>query len=379
MTINQIYSVINNIADNMTTGSAKVVDYTTFVSFGNDVLSSSTNRESFFQTLVDRIGRTIFAIREYTADGRYTMVDEFTFGNILQKVSYKLQDAESNSSWSTTPSNPYEWEAKQGIVQKLFAQALPTFGWTDVIYGKQLESAFISPQAMSGFINGLYTRMYDALEVSLEGMVNATINGLIDKVHEEVTATQPVNVGRCRNLLAEYNAAHTPITSEAAALENPDFLKFACIEMGILPDFLKKMSSQYNDGTVERFTTADNLVVEMNTIFEKMYSVYLQSNTFHDQLVSLPNYSTVPYWMTPSDPMAVYDKLGVKSLENVICVMRDKDACACTLERQKFVSKYDEINERTYIKLSADRRYVADTSENVVIFYLKYEEEQEQI
>lgn len=375
MTVNQIYSVVNNIAENMTTGTAKVVDYTTFVSFGNDVISSTTNKSIFMEKLVDRIGRTIFAIRDYDADKRFTLVDEFTFGNILQKISYKLQDAESNSSWSTTPSNPYEWEAKDGVEQKLFAQAMPTFCFTDVIYSKQIESAFISAEAMSGFINGLYTRMYNALAVDVEGMVNATVNGLVDKIHSEVTATQPINVKRCRNLLKEYNTTHTPITSETTALETPEFLMFACVEMGIMPDYLKKMSKEFNDGSVERFTTADNLVVEMSTQFDKLYSVYLKSNTFHDSLVALPNYSTVPYWLTPNEPMSIYDKLGNVALPNVICIMRDKDACACTLQREKFASMYDDINERTYVKLSADRRYVADTSENAVVFYLKYEEE----
>ena len=372
MTINQVYSVVNNIADNMKLGTSKVVDYTTFVSFGNDVLSSSTNKETFYNKLIDRIGRTIFAIREYKADNRYTMVDSFVFGNILQKISYKLQDSETNSDWSKTPSNPYEWVAKEGIEQNLFAQAMPTFAYTDVIYDKQLESAFISPLNMSGFINGLYTRMYNSFEIAKEGMVNATINGLVDKVHEETTAEIPINTRRCRNLLAEYNETHTPITSVANALENKEFLEFCCVEMGMIPSFIKKPTLMYNNGTVERFTSKDNLIVEISSIFEKKYDVYLKSNTFHDTLVNLPNYSDVPYWNNPIEPMAIYDKLGNKSLDNVICIMRDTDACACTLDREKFVSKYDEINARTYIKLSADRRFVGDTSENVVVFYLHY-------
>lgn len=372
MKVNQVYSVINNIAKNMKLGTSEVVDYTTFVSFGNDVLNSTNNKEVFYQSLLDRIGKTIIAIREYTADTRHTIVDEFTFGNILQKISYKYQDAESNSSWEKTPSNPYTWKSKNDVVQNLFAQALPTFCFTDVIYDKQLESAFISPVNMSAFINGLYIRMRNSYEISKEGMVNATINGLIDKVHGETTAEPPINTRRCRNLLAEYNATHEPITSVVLALENKNFLEFCCVEMGIIPSFIKKPTLRYNNGTVERHTSNENLIVEIATEFNKKYDVYLKSNTFHDTLVNLPNYSDIPYWNNPENPMTVYDNLGNVSLENVICIMRDVDACACTLEREKFVSKYDEINERTYIKLSADRRFIADTSENVVVFYLKY-------
>ena len=371
MTVNQIYSTINSIASIMKTGVDSVVDASTFVSFGQTVISSSENKEIFYKTLIDRIGKTVFAIREYERQNRNVNTDEFTFGSILQKISYKLQNAENNSTWDKTPTNPYTLTPKEGIEQKLFAQDLPTFCYTDVILDRQLESAFISAMSMAGFINGLYIRMRNALEVSAEGMDNITVCSLVTEVFKETKTG--INKNRARNLWAEYKVMY-PVTTLtiATALESKEFLEFCCVEMGTIIPFLGKLTSLYNDGSVERVTKKDNIVVELNSEFEKKYNVYLSSNTYHNDMVKLPNYSDIPYWYNPSKPMSIQTgSVGEPTvIDNVIAIFRDKDACVNTLATERMSSMYDNFNERTYVKLSADRRYIVDTSENCVFFYL---------
>lgn len=379
MTISQIYSVVNALKANITTGVSNIVDYSTFVSFGGDVLNSNTNREVFYNSLVDRIGRTVFKIREYTADDRHVLVDSFTFGSILQTVSYRLQDAEYNSDWrydteqGTSNDNPYEFEAKGGIIQKLFAQKLPTFAYKDVIYDHQLESAFISPQAMGGFINGIYERMNTSLELAKEGMNGTAINSFAIQIFES-----SVNAARRkRNLAKEYNDLHpnATVTSVQQAIEDQKFLEFATAEIALTIPRMKKPTIMYNDGTVERHTDKENLVVEMWATFTKYFDVYLKSSTYHKELVALPNYNgEVPYWVSESAGGNIPYNDGTEdtAIPNVLCIMRDKDAVVTTIERQEVVSIYDQFNKRTPIKLSADRRYIADTSENGIIFYLDF-------
>ena len=64
------------------------------------------------------------------------------------------------------------------------------------------------------------------------------------------------------------------------------------------------------------------------------------------------------------------DGTGDYTINNVICVMRDKDSVVCTLDKDKFVSFYDTLNDRTVIKGTAERRYISDPSENSLVFYL---------
>lgn len=372
MTVNQIYALINTINADSIKGEINVVDAASFVNFGNLVLTSSENKEKFYNTLVDRIGKTVFAIREYEKKNRNVTVDAFTFGSILQKISYKLQNAENNSTWDNAPLNPYTLEPKGGIEQKLFATELGTWAYTDVILDSQLNSAFVNEMAFSGFVNGLYIRMRNSLEVAKENTDNVAIASLVAEVFNEVkTATK--NSRRARNLLAEYNALHPTTTlTESNCWESEEFLEFCCVEMGTVIPFMGRMTSMFNNGEVERVTRPEDLIVEVNSVFEKKYDVYLKANTFHDSMVALPNYESVAYWLFPTDPMLI--KIGpnetATEIKNVIAIFRDKDAVVDTFENEKTVSMYDSINERTYVKASCNRRFIADTSENVVFFYV---------
>ena len=48
--------------------------------------------------------------------------------------------------------------------------------------------------------------------------------------------------------------------------------------------------------------------------------------------------------------------------------MYDKDAVVATMDRSRFVSMYDQWNDRNVFKLTANRRYIADPSENGIIY-----------
>ena len=305
MTVNQIYALINAINADSIKGEINVVDGSSFVNFGSLVLSSSENKEKFYNTLVDRIGKTVFAIREYEKKNRNVTVDAFTFGSILQKISYKLQDAENNSTWDKAPLNPYTLEPKGGVVQKLFATELGTWAYTDVILDSQLNSAFVNEMAFAGFVNGLYIRMRNSLEVAKENTDNVAIASLVAEVYNEVKPATK-NARRARNLLAEYKALHPDIAiTEETCWESDKFLEYCCVEMGTVIPFMGRMTSMYNNGEVERVTKPDDLIVEVNSVFEKKYDVYLKANTFHDTMVALPNYESVAYWLFPTDPMLI--------------------------------------------------------------------------
>lgn len=375
MTINQIYSTVNALADNMAKGQYNIVDHSTFVAFGNDVLNSSTNREKFYNTLVDRIGRTIIAIGEYQAKSRGVMVDSFTFGSILQKVSYRYQKAEESSKWKKQGDNPYAVEPKEGIIQKLFAQAMPVYAFTDVILNNQLESAFVNAQNMAAFFNGLYTRMRNAYEISKEELEQTAINAFMS----ECLKSDKVLNGerRRRNLLLEYNTKYNKSLTNDDCFGDVDFLRYCVVEIQTVIEFLAKPSILYNDGTVERFYNADMLEVEFISKFTKEFENSLATKALNSQwknIVALPNYRTTPYWVSETHPYFLGSADAGTDEEKVIGCIRAKDGVMSTLERERFVSHYDQWNDRTQIKMEGERRYVCDTSEACVVFYVDAEE-----
>ena len=63
----QIYAIVNSMAQQSLGMTDLTETDSTFISIGKKVLSSEKNVEAFYKTLVDRIGRTVMAIREYRA------------------------------------------------------------------------------------------------------------------------------------------------------------------------------------------------------------------------------------------------------------------------------------------------------------------------
>ena len=97
-TVNQIFNIVNDVAKQTFGEKAiSVVDTSTLVALGDTVLKSDENTENFTNTLVDRIGKTVFSTRAYTTDNAEGMLLEpFEYGCILQKIYVDLSDAKEN-------------------------------------------------------------------------------------------------------------------------------------------------------------------------------------------------------------------------------------------------------------------------------------------
>lgn len=101
MKTNQIYAMVNSMsneiigAENLT-----VKDTATFISFGRIVLDSDNNKDSCYQALADRIGRTIVLYERLVRKNLVERMDTMQFGAILQTVETKsIANAKKNNSW----------------------------------------------------------------------------------------------------------------------------------------------------------------------------------------------------------------------------------------------------------------------------------------
>lgn len=374
MKINQIYGTINEIANNMQYTGDTVVDTTTFADFGKHVLSSDVNRETFYNMLVDRIGKTAFAIREYKSQGLDIRVDAFTFGAIYQKIRFGHKESKESSSWKTSGNNPYTVESDTKIIQNLYNGKLGTFSYIDIIYDHQLESAFTSPVQMGSFFNSLYTNIYNELESSSYGLELYTLNSLIGALYSN-SVTMPK---RCRKVLTEYNTLFTKELTSENALTDKAFLDWLQKEFKKAKDNMKQLTRNYNDGSVNTHTDESNLSFYILNDVAYSYDTYY-SEKFNAEFVKLPRYKALVNFGHASEPDVVKVSIDINNtgqstpitVNNVIGVMCDKDACVCTLDREREISMYDKWNARTPIKVEADRRYMIDLSENAILWVLE--------
>lgn len=370
----QIYGIVNKIAANVSYTGSNVIDTTSFLAFASATLSDPLMTESVYSAMYDLIGKTVIAIDEAEDDERGIVVDAFEYGSILQKFSFQNQSAETSSEWDiANPENPYEEVRKEGIIQSFFEQYIPTFSWKDVSYTEQLKEAFRGPEALAGFTDALYTRMRNAYKIAKNGLSDAAIGGLMGTIYADATAATPgANAARrVRHLLTEYNTKFSAELTADTALANSNYLEY--VRKAIIVDKLNlnKMNKLYNNGSVERRTTEAELRLDLSVALTTSYQKFY-GDTYNDNYVMLPKHNEIVNWGIATDPQKVKVSLDggttTTTIANILGFMYDKDAVVATMDRSRFVSMYDQWNDRNVFKLTANRRYIADPSENAIIY-----------
>lgn len=376
----QIYPVVNQIAKNIGYNGAAVVDASSFTAFASTVINGSV--EPVYSTLYNLIGRTMIAIDEAEDEERGIIVDQFTYGSILQKLSYITQDSQNDSDWDIAhPENPYAVQAKGGVVQRFFEQTIPAFCWEDVAYDKQIREAFHSPEKLAGFIEGLYTRMRNAYKRSKLGLADAAIGALAARISSETTDANYSR--RCRFILTEFNNLYhsgAPLSKDDALID-PQYLEYLRKQIILDKANLNKLTSLYNEvGAVgsevliDRRSKGEELTLDISIGVATCYDKYW-ADSFNDEYVKFPRHNEIVNWGIATVPDEVVISLDggqtTITVDDIIGLMYDKEAVVATMDNSRFVSIYDEWNDRNVFKLEATRRYTVDPTENSVLYLNK--------
>lgn len=377
MTVNQIYGIVNSVSSQMYGDKAvQITDVNGLISLGDSILSSEKDKDAFLNTLVDRIGRTIISQRAYSAQVSGLINDAFTFGAIMQKIYVDPIQASQSQQWGLTQGGTVDQYiiAKPTVRQKLF-KTRDTWAVTITIPDFQLSSAFTSPAEMAAFIDAIFLSMRNSMEIYLEGMAEMCYANMIG---ERIVHTQLNNGHTVIDLLAMYNSLMQTALTTSAAMMNTEFLKFASMTINLSVKRMGKMSSIYNSEGYKRFTPQDKMRVTMLADFTSAVTSYLQSNTYHDELVALPKYTEVAYWQGIGAGQSGFDHTGTVAIrtadgytlmqQHVICMLSDEEAIGLTYDNRRSKSAYNADGEYTNFFEKADMGYFNDLSENAVVF-----------
>lgn len=292
MQINQVYSLLNDINQQMWGEDALAVhDLSGIISMGQSVLSSSTNVDKFFNTLIDRIGKVIIRRLDLELDFPKLMMNEFEFGAILQKITVDPFGAKANTDWQIsdpgfTPSLLEIYPPS--IHQMLFTDAV-TFEMRKSLPNSILSTAFTGAGEMANFMTAVTAALVDSMTLSINNLARTCINNFI--------AEKIKNNNGVINLADMYNlTAATPVTNVDGAMHDPEFLRYATNVIRKYFKYLSMPNVNYNVGGLVRATQRDNLHFLANTSFVAGLESYLYADTFHDEMVSLNNFTEVAYW-----------------------------------------------------------------------------------
>lgn len=372
--VKQIYTIVNSLAEQSLGMKGLEATDVSFVSVGNEVLSSDANKDAFYGVLLDRVGKVVFGMRSYNSVNKGIKKDSFEYGAVLQKLYVDIMSATKNTSWnaqSEAASNPFTKSTAE-VKQKLFSK-ISTWEFDCTIPDVQLKTAFISATNMAAFIECIFTAMNNSLELSFENTANICRASFIARKKVKNNAVTYVN------LLLNYNTLMNKTLTVASCLTDIDFLTYASEQISLCVNRMGTYSKLFNDEGYARHTPVDMLNVDILANFETAMNMYLRSNTFHEELLKLPNHVVIPYWQGSGQAYAFNDvsKISVQldgvegtEVTGVVACLYDKEAIGVTIDNRRTRSIYNPKDEYTNYFGKADMGFYNDMSENGVVFYI---------
>lgn len=384
MKVNQIYEIMNSVTSEVLGEQAITVaeDLSNIVDVGKEILNG-TDIDNYVKSLVDHIGRVIFVNRKYSGGAPSVLMDGWEFGSILEKITADLPEATENESWELENGTSYDPNIfYQPKVSAKFFNNRVTFEIPMSFTERQVKSSFSSREQLNGFVSMLYNAIDRSMVIKTDSLIMRTINNFIgETLHAEYpnndyTAKSTV---KAVNLLNLYNAEKGTDLTADKCLTDTEFIKYSAYMMKLYVSRLGKASTLFNIGKKDRFTPRDMLHIVLLDNFASASDVYLQSDTFHNELTEFPNHETVPFWQGSGENYSFTDvsTIDIKTSGNntikatgILGVMFDRDSLGVTNLDRRVTSQYNAKAEFFNNWFKFDAGYFNDMNENFVVFFV---------
>ena len=392
MKVTQLYALVNSVTKE-TLGETIVLneDLSNVVDLGKAVIDSN-NVDNYVRKLVDHIGKVIFVNRVYAGGAPSVLMDSWEFGSVLEKISADMPEASENASWELQDGKDYPQDIfYQPKVEAKFYNSKVTFEIKMSFAEKQVKSAFSSAEQLNGFISMLFTSVENSMTVKTDALIMRAINNMIAEtlVSELGTGAAGAKVinwagsgVRAVNLLAMYNQGRTTPLTPAAAIIDPDFVRFATYQIALVSDRMAKISTLFNAGGKARFTSGEMLRVVLLSDFAMASDILLLSDTRNPDRITLPKHDSVPYWQGSGTDYglgstgvidvktASGETVKVPATATIIGAVFDRDAVGVANLDRRVTTAYNARAEFYTNFYKMDAGYYNDLSENFVVFFI---------
>lgn len=381
MDVKQIYTFVNGITNEIL-GKSELLneDLSNIVDVGKE-LFDNTSVDNYVRTLVDHIAKVVFVNRPYSGKVPSVLMDSWDYGAVVEKISADLPNASENESWELQDGEEYNPNIfyKPTVTAKFFSNKV-TFEIDMSFTELQIRSAFNSATEINSFISMIMNAVEKSFTIKIDGLIMRTINAFIAEILNADNAISAVNLLTLYNEKFNGGEGDTPLAANDA-LYDKEFIRYASMIMALYIDRLSRISTLYNIGGKDRFTSSDMLHVVMLSDFKAAANSYLQSDTFHNEFTALPNAETVPYWQgTGTD----YDFDSISSINvklasdnettinqsGIVCVMFDRDALGVSNLNRRVTTNYNAKAEFYTNFYKMEMGSFVDTNENGVVFYI---------
>ena len=383
MKVAQIYDIVNTITKEVL-GETAVVneDLSNIVDVGTQVFDANAT-DAYVRKLMNQVGKIVFVNRAYSGVVPSVLMDGWEYGSVVEKVRGELPEATENESWELTNGTSYDPNVfYQPTVTVKFYNSKTTFEVPVSITEKQVKQSFQNAEQLNSFISMIYNEVDKSMTIKIDELVMRTIDNFIaETVHAEYGSDgiSTKSTTKAVNLLKLYNDKFNTELTADKALTTPEFIRFASLIMGTYKNRLARISRLFNIEKKARFTPADKLHVILLNDFVMASDTYLQSDTYHNEFVKLPEASVVPYWQASGQnyDFADISKIDVKDsngdtvqVTGILGVMFDHEALGvCNIDR-RVTTNYNPKAEFFSNWYKFDAGYFNAFDENFIVFFV---------
>lgn len=391
MKVTQIATLVNAATAQILGESALISeDLSNVVSIGKSIIDTD-NLDNYVKSLVNHIGKVVFKERLYAGGVPSVLMDSWEFGSILEKISSELPEAGESDTWKLTGGVSYDPNVfyKPTVSAKFFNNRT-TFEIPLSFTERQVKESFSSANQLNAFLSMLTTSVENSMTVKLDALIMRTINNMIgetayDALYNSGNSVLDTGVSTVRavNLLTLYNAEYGKALTPAAAITDPDFIRYATYTIGLYVDRMARVSTLFNVGGKERFTPKDLQHVVLLSDFAKASETFLLSAAYNQERVSLPNHETVPYWQGSGEDYDFDSVSGINitlkpdgetarsvEMSGIIGIIFDRDALGVSNLDRRVTTNYNPKAEFFTNFYKFDAGFYNDLDENFVLFYI---------
>lgn len=390
---NQVEELLNDAFPQSTgEGEIEKLSLQGFIDKGNDpdVIGSV---EQFNKKLLNVM------IKRWYEDSSYrsTYKDPFLqdaerFGALTEMVSVEIPEAQPSLAWQNFGSG--DGQVDEVGTYKVYLPQISTkvYGKSDswqvcvTVTGEQWDSAFHSATELATYVSRIHMQVDNGIICHLKNMQRANVNSFMaEKLNyagkQDAVGLHVVDLVKAYvEEMGDPTAAFTveDYQSTAAALVH------GAEKIGYYKDLFAEMSTIFNIEGKDRFTPDDRIVLEMLSAFERRFTSVAASNTYHKELIAMPNYIKVPFWQALgvgdfdtvssidveiADADEVSGKKEVKQ-GGIVAFLADSWALAhTTVKRRQAVKVFEPEDLTNYYSQFVDR-YFNNLGMNAVVFVL---------
>lgn len=390
MSVEQAYQLLNSLHEQATGQSSLApTDLSGFVSMAQATLRAGY--DPIINALSQMVGRTIVAVRPYSAKFKGLELTNQRWGGITRKISFIEGEAEEEKSYELTDGVAIDqYAVKKPKVLETHYYGRDVYSDTYTIFTTQLDTAFTSPEALGEFFSGLMMHFSNQREQWLEDMKRSILANFIAAKYTSATESGSVSTDQVVHLLTEYNTAsgqNLSATDIYLPANFRPFIQWVYARINTIARLMSARSEKFQQRVtgkpILRHTRPEDLKMYILAPLMDQIDAMAMSNTYHNDMLKMVDREAVDFWQEIDSP----DEISVTpayvdgdlalatanavAIDDVVGVIFDRDACGYNIYKDTMsTSPYNARGEYYNIFPHVELQLQNDITEKGVVLML---------